>query len=134
MIGAAFCGGYSWICYKSLTIENEVIRMGVAGSLANIVCESAFHAVDTVNIRAKASTKQISTLSMLSKIWHKEGLYGFSKGFSACFYGASVCGFMYFSLYKLFKGIFKDHFGDGVDMAFIFLLASFFAEILTLSV
>ena len=108
--------------------------MGVAGSLANIVCESAFHAVDTVNIRAKASEKHISSLSMVNKIWRKEGLYGFSKGFSACFYGASVCGFMYFSLYKLFKGIFKDHFGEGVEIAFIYMLASFVAEIITLSV
>ena len=108
LVGAGFVGGYSWICYKSLKIENEIIRMGVAGSLANIVCESSFHAVDTVNIRAKASTDQLSTMRMVNKIWHKEGVYGFSKGFTACFYGASVCGFMYFSLYKAFKGIFKD--------------------------
>ena len=50
-----FCGGYSIMAYKGILIENEIIRMGIAGSLANIICESAFHAVDTVNIRAKAS-------------------------------------------------------------------------------
>ena len=134
LVGMGFCGGYGLLCYKGLYIENEVLRMGIAGSLANIICESAFHAVDTVNIRAKASTKQLSTLSMVNKIWAKEGVYGFSKGFTACFYGASVCGFMYFSFYKAFKGLFKDRLGDNVDVAFCFLLASFFAEIITLSV
>ena len=102
-IGVAFCGGYGLLSYKAIRIENEIFRMGIAGSIANIICESAFHAVDTVNIRAKASEGSISTLSMVNKIWRKEGLYGFSKGFSACFYGASICGFMYFSLYKAFK-------------------------------
>ena len=122
------------MAYMGILIENEIIRMGIAGSLANIICESAFHAVDTVNIRAKASESQISTLSMVKKIWRKEGVYGFGKGFSACFYGASICGLMYFSLYKAFKGHFADYFGDSVDTAICFLLASFCAELITLSV
>ena len=134
LIAVTFCGGYGLLSYKSIKIENEVFRMGVAGSLANIFCESAFHAVDTVNIRAKASETQISTLSLVSKIWRKEGLYGFGKGFSACFYGASICGFMYFSMYKAFKGHFAEYFGDSVDPAICFLLASFCAEVVTLSV
>ena len=133
-IGVAFCSGYGLLSYKAIRVENEILRMGIAGSIANIICESAFHAVDTVNIRAKASEHSISTLSMVNKIWRKEGLYGFSKGFSACFYGASICGFMYFSLYKAFKVYFTDYFGDSVDTAVSFLLASFCAELITLSV
>ena len=127
---------YASTCYSALSWENEVLRMGMAGSLANLTVESAFHFIDTVNIRAKAQTNnvQVSTLSLVNKIWQKEGLYGFGKGFSACFYGATVCGFLYFSIYKCLKGVFKDYFGDAFDMAFCYLLASFSAEILTLSI
>ena len=134
MVGTAFVGCYGMACFKGREIDNEIVRLGIAGSLATTICESSFHAVDTVNIRAKARPDMISTMSMMSKIWAQEGLYGFSKGFSACFYGAAACGFIYFTLYKLFKGAFKDVFEESVDMVWCFLLASFVAEILTLSV
>ena len=61
-------------------------------------------------------------------------MYGFGKGFSACFYGAASCGFLYFALYKYLKGIFKDQFGSGIDMAVCYMLASFAAETCTLLV
>ena len=135
LVGGVFVGCYATTCYKTRTFNNEIIRMGIAGSIANLVCECAFHAIDTVNIRAKARTDSISTMSMMSKIWAKEGVYGFSKGFTACFYGGAACGFMYFALYKWFKGKFKELFGENtIDMAFIFLLSSFAAEMVTLSV
>ena len=77
--------------------------MGVAGSLANLLVEAGFHFVDTVNVRAKVSDKHMSSIGMVKKIYRKEGLFGFSKGFSACFYGSVACGFLYFALYKLYK-------------------------------
>ena len=61
-------------------------------------------------------------------------MYGFGKGFSACFYGAAACGFLYFAIYKALKGIFRDLFGDGIEMAVCYMLASFAAETLTLSI
>ena len=72
--------------------------------------------------------------SMVNKIWRKEGLYGFGKGFSACFYGAAACGFLYFAIYKYLKGVMKDYFGDSIDDGLIFMLAAFSAETLTLLV
>ena len=110
--------------------------MGVAGSLANLIVESKFHFIDTVNIRSKAfsSGPQEGMLSLVNKIWVKEGIAGFGKGFSACFYGAAACGFMYFALYKYLKGVFKDKFGSAMDMAFCYMLASFAAETMTLLV
>ena len=72
--------------------------------------------------------------SLMSKIWAKEGLYGFGKGFTACFYGAAASGVIYFSLYKYFKNTFRETFGPGVDMAMCYMLASFSAECLTLLV
>ena len=134
MVGSTFVGCYGFACYKGQGINNDIIRMGIAGSLANLVCESAFHAVDTVNIRAKARADTISTMSMVNKIWLKEGSAGFFKGFSACFYGGVACGFMYFAFYKLFKEKFRLLFGDNIDPAIIFLCASFVAELCTLSV
>lgn len=109
--------------------------MGVAGSLANTVCETSFHLVDTVNIRSKAMSGVNTTMAgQINKIWAREGLYGFCKGFSACFYGGVMTGFLYFALYKQFKHSFHDLLGDKYDSTYIFLLASFTAELLTLSV
>jgi len=106
--------------------------MGVAGSLGNLLSDCTFHVVDTVNIRAKASEKAISSFSMFNRIWAKEGVYGFGKGFSACFYGGAISGFCYFAFYKWLKGVFKENFGDKVDPAFFLLAASFTAEFMTL--
>jgi hypothetical protein len=41
--------------------------------------------------------------ALFRAIWAKDGVKGFSKGFSAAFYGALGAGFTYFFLYKLFK-------------------------------
>jgi len=108
--------------------------MGVAGSLANVAVETCFHFADTVNIRAKASEKSISTMSLVSKIWAKEGLYGFSKGFSACLYGSAVCGLIYFSFYKAFKNLYREVFGEEASITICFLSASFLAELFTMSI
>jgi hypothetical protein len=87
--------------------------MGIAGSLANTIVESAFHVVDTVNISSKAATgnKTPSTMSIVSKIWEKEGAFGFGRGFSACFYGAQASGFIYFLLYKAIKQELHEYWG-----------------------
>ena len=108
MVAGTFMTTYGYCCNRFRTHENDLLRMAFAGSLANLVVESMFHVVDTVNIRTKLSETPISSLSMVQKIYAKEGLYGFSKGFSACFYGSAICGFVYFSLYKLFKTHFKE--------------------------
>ena len=124
---------YGYTCYKTVDASHELLRMAVAGSIANFVCESGFHFVDTVNVRVKVSDLNESSLNMVKKIYAKEGLYGFSKGFSACFYGSIVCGFIYFSLYKVLKqycsGVFSSY-----NVALTFFVASFAAEMLTLFV
>ena len=53
-ISSAFCAMYFGTCYKAIGWDNEILRMGVAGSLANITVETSFHFIDTVNIRSKA--------------------------------------------------------------------------------
>lgn len=110
--------------------------MAVAGSLANICVETSFHFIDTVNIRTKAvqTGTQENMTSIVNKIWQKEGLYGFGKGFSACFYGAAASGFLYFFSYKMLKGVFKDYCGETVEMGLVYMFASLIAEIFTLSI
>ena len=110
LVSGGFCGLYFLACKDALNWKNDVLRMGIAGSLANLAVETSFHFIDTVNIRSKAQQggEPQSMFSLVHKIWRKEGLYGFGKGFSACFYGAAACGFLYFALYKFLKNHFKD--------------------------
>ena len=130
-----FCGAYGYACYKTTSPSfNEIVRMGVAGSLANLSVEAMFHFADTVNVRAKTSDGNDSSLKIVQKIYRKEGLYGFGRGFSACFYGSVACGFIYFSLYKLFKVYFREWLGEDTNPAAVYFGASFVAEFFTLLV
>jgi len=52
-VGAGFCTSYYWICKIGTTLPWETVRLGIAGSLANMICECAFHIIDTINIRSK---------------------------------------------------------------------------------
>lgn len=131
-VTTAFCSAYLATSYSALGWKNEALRMGIAGSMASIICEGCFHLVDTVNIRAKAQESgrlgeklPSSTFSFIKTIWAKEGIAGFTKGFSACFYSAAICGFVYFSVYKAMKEIFKDRLcGSGGDLALCYLVSS----------
>lgn len=127
---------YGGLAYSAVNWKNEILRMGIAGSLANLCVETTFHFIDTVNIRTKAvaTGAQENMGSIVNKIWQKEGLYGFGKGFSACFYGAAASGFLYFSLYKALKGTLKDVVGDKLEIGLIYMLASLVAEVFTLSI
>ena len=85
---------YGALCYNALEWKNDLLRLGVAGSLSTVLIETSFHFIDTLNIRTKASEKTITAGKMMSRIWEKEGLKGFGKGFSACFYGSCLVGFI----------------------------------------
>jgi hypothetical protein len=51
-----FGASYGLLCTKATNYKNDTLRLAVAGSLANCVCESAFHIVDTVNVKAKVES------------------------------------------------------------------------------
>jgi len=134
MIALGFTGFYAYACSKGVDLENDILRMGVAGSISNMVMESVFHFADTVNIRSKVSDTHESSLRVVKNIYVKEGLYGFGKGFSAAFYGSVACGFIYFGLYKYFKTKIRDFLGPEYNMAWTFFIASFISEFFTLLV
>ena len=70
MVAGAFCGAYAYVCKKAASPNvNEILRMGVAGSLANVTIEALFHFADTVNVRAKTSDSNDSTMKVLQKIY-----------------------------------------------------------------
>jgi hypothetical protein len=69
LIGATFCTFYGITCKKSTNASNELFRMAIAGSLANLVCEGGFHFADTVNVRAKVSEINMSSLNMVKYIY-----------------------------------------------------------------
>jgi hypothetical protein len=45
---------YFSLCKSATKWEKEVLRFGIAGSLANVAGECSFHFVDTINIKTKA--------------------------------------------------------------------------------
>jgi hypothetical protein len=56
MVAGSFCGAYGYLCKKAASPQvNEVLRIGVASSLAHVTIETMFHFADTVNVRAKTN-------------------------------------------------------------------------------
>lgn len=106
MVAGAFLGTYGLVCKNTTKHPNEILRMGIAGSIAHVTVEAMFHFVDTVNVQSKLGESNLSSVSMVKKIYKAEGLYGFSRGFSAMFYGSVICGFIYFAGYKYLKNYF----------------------------
>jgi hypothetical protein len=68
------------------------------------------------------------------QIYKKEGMYGFGRGFSACYYGSIFFGFTYFFLYKFIKQKEIEVFGHDINPTVMVLTASVIAEIITLLV
>jgi hypothetical protein len=134
-VAGGFCSAYGYLSYKAMSPKcNEIVRLGVAASLAHVIIEALFHVADTVNVRAKVSDSNDSSLKIVKKIYQKEGILGFTRVFSAMFYGSVFCGFIYFSLYKLLKVYLKEKYESKLNMSAIYFLASFIAEFFTLLV
>lgn len=108
-VSIIFSGTYYMLLKSTVEHPWEAIRLGVAGSLANCCCECGFHLVDTINIRSKVTAEEKSTgktqssYQFIRQIYKKEGVYGFARGFSACFYGSIFQGFVFFFMYKTTK-------------------------------
>jgi hypothetical protein len=92
--------------------NNEIIRIGFAGSIAQFLTEIIYHPMDVINTRTKAEIAHkdnINTYKMIRRIIDKEGLYGFWRGASSTFYGALLGGMIYFSTYKYLKNHLKQY-------------------------
>jgi hypothetical protein len=136
--GYLFFGStFFYFAHKNKTRENEIIRIGFAGAIAQFSTEILFHPIDVINTRVKAEIAHSETNSyrMIRRILQKEGFLGFWRGASSTFYGALLGGFIYFSSYKYLKNYLKK-FDSSDDKnkihSLIYLVSSLLGETLFL--
>lgn len=102
-----FTLAYFGVIYKLKDYPYEPLRIGFVGSLTNLVSECVFHVLDTVNVRSKAvvasGLHKKPTVDIVKIIYCQEGLYGFGRGLSVCYYASVFSGFTYFFAYKSLK-------------------------------
>jgi hypothetical protein len=105
---ASFTCIYIYSIYKAHKSENEVLRIGAAGSLTTLIGESSFYFIDAINARSKILTNNVSFTSMLKKVLKNEGVGGLFKGYTACYYSSIFYGYLYFYMYKGIKCYMKE--------------------------
>ena len=59
-VGLGFIGLYFQLCKNTINHKSQSVRLAVAGSLANMLCEVPFHIIDTINVRAKVTDQILS--------------------------------------------------------------------------
>lgn len=104
----SFTGIYLYSIYKAHKSENEVLRIGAAGSITTLIGESSFYFIDAINARSKVLTNNVGFGTMLKKVLKNEGVQGLFKGYSACYYSSIFYGYLYFYLYKGIKCHLKE--------------------------
>ncbi len=70
----SFTGIYCYSLYKAQKSENEVLRIGGAGSITTLIGESSFYFIDAINARSKILTQNVSFVSMMKKVLKSEGV------------------------------------------------------------
>jgi Mitochondrial carrier protein len=84
------------------------LRIGAAGSITTLIGESSFYFIDAINARSKILTHNVGFNQMLKDVLKTEGVSGLFKGYSACYYSSIMYGYLYFYIYKGFKGFVKE--------------------------
>lgn len=135
---AAFTAAYALILNQARQSENEIVRMGAAGSLTVLIGESSFYFIDAVNARSKILHHNTPFIKMMRDIVKNEGvLKGLYKGYSASFYGSMMYGAIYFYIYKGLKVHLKkslDSPSSAGMKAAIYASASTIAECVALTI
>eukprot|EP00347_Sterkiella_histriomuscorum_P012480 403368414 len=127
---------YIYSLYKATHSENEILRVGAAGSITMLIGESTFYCIDAVNMRSKILSENVGFRDMIRRIYSKEGIYGLYKGYSASFYSSIFYGYLYFYIYKGLKVQMKERLDPQStgSYALIYASASTIAEIVALVV
>lgn len=136
MFVGCFASAYTYMLSKAHHSEDEVLRIGAAGSITMLVGESTFYCIDAVNTRSKILTENVGFKEMITRILRNEGLYGLYKGYSATFYGTILYGYLYFFIYKSTKLYMKDklHPDSASSLAMIYASASAIGQMMALMV
>lgn len=99
----SFTSAYLFTLYKASRSDNEVMRVGAAGSITILIGESSFYFIDAVNMRSKILHENVGFAEMTKRIIKNEGIYGLYKGYSASYYSSILYGYLYFYIYKGLK-------------------------------
>ena len=67
-----FSLGFASVCYNTTGLKNECLRIGIAGSIATMICECSFHIIDTVNIRSKVMSDIKSSKNPVSNSTYQQ--------------------------------------------------------------
>jgi hypothetical protein len=96
--------GFTVFGYYNRDNDNEILRMGIAGSIAQFSTEIVFHPIDVINTNTKADLiGNMNSLNTTVRIYKKDGLFGFWRGASATYYASLMGGIIYFTSYKYLK-------------------------------
>jgi len=99
---------FSALAYHYKNKPNIYLRIGFAGSIAQLLTEIVFHPIDVINTRTKADiVGKVDAFKITRRIWASEGVFGFWHGASSTFYGSLIGGMVYFSTYKWLKNKLK---------------------------
>jgi hypothetical protein len=123
--------GFSALGYYNRDSPNEILRLGIAGSIAQLSTEIAFHPIDVINTNTKADLiGNMNSYNTTIRIYKKEGFFGFWRGASATYYAALVGGIIYFTTYKYLKNLLSN--ADNQINTLAYLISSISGEMLFL--
>mmetsp|Transcript_6444 Transcript_6444/g.7200 ORF Transcript_6444/g.7200 Transcript_6444/m.7200 type:complete len:355 (+) Transcript_6444:13-1077(+) len=96
--GIAFTSIMLYTYTRGPKIENEVIRLGLAGLVSTLACELVSQPIDTLNIKSKVK-KNFGIVKFIKA----KGPSSLMRGIQPVLYGISISSFVYFILYKKLK-------------------------------
>ena len=65
---SVFSAGYFCVVQGVRSGQRDLLRAGLAGASANMICEMSFHTFDTINTRTKVHHTPISSIIMLNEV------------------------------------------------------------------
>ncbi len=86
----------------------KFMAFGFPGMITQLVSDLSFHFIDTINVRCKGDPSLKKLSDIIASLRRKAGIRGFFYGIGSTFFGSSLGGLAYFTLYKQFKTMFKQ--------------------------
>ena len=123
--------GFTILGYYNRNSKNEILRLGIAGSIAQISTELVFHPIDVINTNTKADLLgNVNAYYTTKKIYQNDGFFGFWRGASATYYASLIGGMIYFTTYKYLKNHLSSQ--ENTLNSFAYLISSISGEMIFL--
>jgi hypothetical protein len=127
-----FTSGYLAYLHRARKSQNEICRMGAAGSIVVLLNETTFYLLDTVNCKSKVECESISMLKLVGETIKKEGATALFRGISSTFFGSIIYGLFYFHLYPFIKTTFHDSFEQRNALPLLYFMSGCISDFLSL--